>query len=179
MRCPRGGRDVKNVLQAIAFNREKLAHGQPAEQAVALCWLLHTIGDLHQPLHATAAFSSPAFDPASDPHGDQGGNAIHLGEHRNLHALWDAVPTPAPRRPTTPTSRLISATTAPRPGAETRRFAAGRQRACRQGKVAAGEKDPQQWAREGYELAKDKVYTAEIRQQILAADRGQDKRNTV
>jgi hypothetical protein len=31
--------------------------------------------------------------------------------------------------------------------------------------------DPKQWACESYEVAKEKVYTAEIREQILAADR--------
>ena len=29
---------------------------------------------------------------------------------------------------------------------------------------------PKQWARESYDLAKEKVYTAEVREQILAAD---------
>ncbi|MGA2258660.1 MAG: S1/P1 nuclease [Thermoguttaceae bacterium] len=42
---------VRNVLQAIAFNRERFVHGKPEEKAVALCWLLHTLGDIHQPLH--------------------------------------------------------------------------------------------------------------------------------
>src|SRR5208282_3210615 len=90
--APAAEADVKNVLQAIAFNRERLALGQPDQQAVALCWLLHTIGDLHQPLHATAVFTLHALDPATSPHGDAGGNAIHLGDHGNLHSVWDAAP---------------------------------------------------------------------------------------
>ena len=52
--APADERDVKNALQAIAFNREKFVHGKPAEQAVALCWLLHVLGDIHQPLHGSA-----------------------------------------------------------------------------------------------------------------------------
>ena len=32
------------------------------------------------------------------------------------------------------------------------------------------QKDPKQWARESFELAKEKVYVAEIRKQIIAAD---------
>ena len=94
--APAKERNVANALQAIAFNRDKFVHGKPAEQAVALCWLLHVLGDIHQPLHASAAFSAVALDPVTHPAGDKGGNAIGLGEHGNLHALWDAAPDAAP-----------------------------------------------------------------------------------
>ena len=51
--------------------------------------LIHYVGDIHQPLHATSRFS-PDF-----PNGDQGGNAFKLKiDHElvtNLHALWDSV----------------------------------------------------------------------------------------
>ena len=90
--------NVKNVLQAIAFNRERLTHGKADERAVALCWLLHTISDLHQPCHATAAFTVKVLDLAGHPHGDAGANLIRLGEHRNLHSIWDAAPDASPDR---------------------------------------------------------------------------------
>ena len=164
---------VMNVLQAIAYNREKFAHGKPAQQAVALCWLLHTLGDIHQPLHATAVFSAVLLDPAAHPHGDAGGNAIGLGEKRNLHALWDAAPDAAPETGYDPGESFDA------------RYHRAYSRALKQidgllsdailnaqGKLAAGEKDPKQWARESFELAKEKVYVAEIRKQILAADQG-------
>jgi hypothetical protein len=53
----------------------------PAERLLALKFLLHFVGDLHQPLHA------------SDHH-DRGGNCVTLspspdGEVNNLHAYWD------------------------------------------------------------------------------------------
>ena len=66
------------------------------ERAVALCWVEHLIGDIHQPLHASALFS-PQF-----PHGDKGGNdealapgavagdPLESAAHpHKLHALWD------------------------------------------------------------------------------------------
>ena len=56
-------------------------HTAPAERAVALKFLVHFVGDLHQPLHAA-------------DHDDHGGNCVLLsapgaGGARNLHAYWD------------------------------------------------------------------------------------------
>ena len=53
----------------------------PAERLLALKFLIHFIGDLHQPLHTA-------------DHGDRGGNCISLspspdGQDDNLHAFWD------------------------------------------------------------------------------------------
>lgn len=66
------------------------------ERAIALCWIEHLVGDIHQPLH-TASLYSPAF-----PKGDRGGNSENLSaaqvagdpiekaaRPRRLHALWD------------------------------------------------------------------------------------------
>ncbi len=93
---PDDEKNVKNILQAIPFNRERFAHGKPAEQAVALCWLLHLLGDIHQPLHVCSAFSVRALEPEHHHQGDGGGNAIILADKRNLHAVWDAAPDDSP-----------------------------------------------------------------------------------
>lgn len=48
--------------------------------------LVHFIGDVHQPLHATTRYS------AKYPHGDRGGNLVKViayGKETNLHSLWD------------------------------------------------------------------------------------------
>ena len=161
---------VKNALQAIAFNRQRFARGKPEEQAVALCWLLHVIGNIHQPLHATAAFSLGVLDPAANPHGDAGGNAIRL-EKQNLHALWDAAPDASPDPTYDPNEpydqRYDRAYSRALKQADALLADAGLNA---QGKRAALVKDPQQWVRESYKLAEEKVYVAEIRKQILAAD---------
>ena len=55
------------------------AAATPAERLLALKFLIHFIGDLHQPLHAA-------------DHQDRGGNCIGLTPHgraSNLHAYWD------------------------------------------------------------------------------------------
>jgi hypothetical protein len=49
-----------------------------------LRWLVHVVGDVHQPLHTTQRFSDQF------PTGDQGGNLCLINRtERNLHALWD------------------------------------------------------------------------------------------
>lgn len=59
-------------------------HERPAAQrGLDLAWLLHLVGDLHQPLHTSARVS------ARDPEGDRGGNAFRLGERDNVHRAWD------------------------------------------------------------------------------------------
>ena len=77
-----------------------------ADRAVALCWILHITGDLHQPLHTVALFSRPWF-----PEGDRGGNSIEVEwtpENSNLHAVWDGLPTGMDDlRPTDRTLRSI------------------------------------------------------------------------
>ena len=80
-----------NVVQALKGNllvwRDDTA--ADADKAVALCWILHLTGDLHQPLHNVALFSRAHF-----PTGDRGGNSIAIKRKdgvTNLHAVWDGL----------------------------------------------------------------------------------------
>ena len=66
-----------------------------ADRAIALCWVEHLIGDVHQPLHGASEFTVLL------PAGDKGGNAIYIAgsmyappgngplRPANLHAFWD------------------------------------------------------------------------------------------
>lgn len=75
---------ANNVLTALERARWQLEHeSDAAQRAIALCWLLHLIGDIHQPLHTGGLVSAQLF-----PDGDRGGNAIRIGDS-NLHAVWD------------------------------------------------------------------------------------------
>jgi hypothetical protein len=76
---------VDNVMNALDFNTALLANSQAPmpQRAIALCWVLHLVGDIHQPLHVGSLYSTNRF---SD--GDRGGNGIDTG-NRNLHARWD------------------------------------------------------------------------------------------
>lgn len=94
-----------NVVVAIETQRAILAdRTKPdAERAEALRWLVHLVGDVHQPMHATAR------DSDEHPEGDRGGNDYKLDGRDNLHGLWDGgaeafprfslKPAPEPRDP--------------------------------------------------------------------------------
>lgn len=74
--CP----DGKCVVAAIARQQAVLAsHASDGERLKALKYLVHLVGDVHQPLHAGYA-------------DDRGGNRFQLRAFTrgsNLHALWD------------------------------------------------------------------------------------------
>jgi S1/P1 nuclease len=57
----------ENILRAVAQNTRILRTGSDPKRGIALSWLFHLIGDIHQPLHAVQLFSREY------PHGDRGG----------------------------------------------------------------------------------------------------------
>ena len=79
--APRDCRDGDCVVGAIERQEAVLASQAPdAEKLVALKYLVHFVGDVHQPLHAGYA-------------DDKGGNAFQVrfeGRGTNLHAVWDS-----------------------------------------------------------------------------------------
>jgi hypothetical protein len=80
---------VPNAQTQIVAFRATLASTQPDElKSYDLVWLLHLVGDIHQPLHATARITQ------SDPKGDAGGNKVKLlgDAASNLHSYWDDLP---------------------------------------------------------------------------------------
>ena len=76
-----------NAQERIALFRQVLASGSDdGLKSYDLAWLLHLVGDVHQPLHDVARVS------ASDPEGDAGGNLVKLDcEKCQLHAFWDGL----------------------------------------------------------------------------------------
>jgi hypothetical protein len=82
------GKPPANILQAMEWATALLknADAPAADRAIALAWLEHLVGDLHQPLHACALFGR------SYPRGDRGGNLVAVKYHgnlTNLHTFWD------------------------------------------------------------------------------------------
>jgi hypothetical protein len=122
------------VIAQIERDQRLLAdtHLNPRERLMALLFLVHFVGDLHQPLHA------------SERDGDQGGNRlkVHYGAvpHTNLHSVWDGLL--ADRAISTPpgNARGLLAGTTPESRA-----------AMAQGSVT-------DWARESWEVSRDTVY---------------------
>jgi S1/P1 Nuclease len=132
-----------NIMQAIAHSQSIVVDpgAKPQDRALHLSWLIHLVGDLHQPLHTTALFSRQLF-----PDGDQGGNKIPTEQRKNLHSLWDGLPGSS-------------------------EFAATRNRAIRLlgdpkmrelGERAAANQDVKAWLEESHQQAKAVAYDGEV-----------------
>jgi len=124
------------IVDKLAEFSQELANPatSPAERLLALKFVLHFVGDIHQPLHD------------SDNH-DKGGNCVllSLGGPRqvNLHGYWDTVVV----RNLGEDPRTVATTLAGRITPEDK---------------AAWEKgDPKSWAQEAFDIAKAKVYTVD------------------
>jgi hypothetical protein len=140
---------------ATEIPRLAAALGDPAAsddaKSYALTWLLHLVGDVHQPLHCAERYD------AALPKGDRGGNRIKItgatqpvpcddprycpyGPPENLHYFWDDLAgagyAPAP----------VRAAAAKLPAADPKAAAA----------------PPAVWFAEGFELARTVVYAAPI-----------------
>ena len=82
-----------HIVESIQLAMRQLRAGGdvPAgEKAISLCWLLHLIGDVHQPCHAGSLVTAGRFPL---PEGDRGGNNVLVageGRRGNLHAVWDS-----------------------------------------------------------------------------------------
>jgi len=75
--------DAENIIKALNEDIQILKTSTDDKaKAQALRFLIHFVGDIHQPLHATTRVTK-AF-----PNGDRGGNDFHLDNER-LHAYWD------------------------------------------------------------------------------------------
>jgi S1/P1 Nuclease len=80
-----------NILTALQQNRTLLdTPGTTAKKAIALTWIFHLMGDIHQPLHSLKAVS--AQFPL--PEGDRGGTRFYIRAAAgrstiSLHKYWD------------------------------------------------------------------------------------------
>jgi hypothetical protein len=74
-----------NAQERIALFRTVLAStSADGLKSYDMTWLLHLVGDVHQPLHASTRVSS------TDPEGDAGGNLVKLDCSKcELHFFWD------------------------------------------------------------------------------------------
>ena len=84
--------EPENIVKALQDNVEILKTSTDENaQAQALRFVIHFVGDIHQPLHCTAKVSS------AHTHGDKGGNLFKIKvigangklKDTNLHSYWD------------------------------------------------------------------------------------------
>jgi plasmid stability protein len=137
-----------NIITALDYNTTVLADDNraPAERAVALCWVLHLIADIHQPLHTGSLFSAGVFK-----RGDRGGNGIAT-DAGNLHSRWDRSLSAAGLVETLPLVLQELAAIAPT-------------------EIQTMASDWSQWMAESREILLTNVYTEVMRTEIAAADR--------
>lgn len=77
--------EATNIVLALEYNLGVLNNrlSTSPQKAVALCWVLHLVGDIHQPLHSGSLISNTLFAT-----GDRGGNGIPT-PGGTLHSTWD------------------------------------------------------------------------------------------
>lgn len=125
-----------------------------SERAVALCWILHLVGDAHQPCHAGSLYAR-AF-----PDGDRGANMIPTKQMKNLHALWDGL-----------LGSKYDAGDIRRRCEAIRSDSAGWKAADAAATTARG-LDPLMWLEESANAGRSYVYTTEILDPVEAVSRG-------
>lgn len=73
--------------QIGVFRKVLASNSKDALKSYDLSWILHLVGDVHQPLHCTTRII------AGEPDGDQGGNLVKLSASPGkLHFYWDDLP---------------------------------------------------------------------------------------
>jgi len=99
--APKDRKDIKldpiNAVERLTLFRPLVACGTaacgtpPSERAMKLAWILHMVGDIHQPLHTSGRLST---QPDEKLTGDQGGNLFKLNpddKAKVLHSFWDGI----------------------------------------------------------------------------------------
>lgn len=84
------GKAVEKIAEFVKLLQNPSAPAE--EKAIALAWIEHLVGDVHQPLHTSARVTE------LEPKGDQGGNLFLLTpkdtpreKSENLHWYWDSM----------------------------------------------------------------------------------------
>jgi hypothetical protein len=83
-------RPADNVLYGIAECQKTLsdASADPELRAAMISYLIHLVGDMHQPLHCESLFNE------TYPGGDKGGNDFYVKPGQRgirLHGIWDGL----------------------------------------------------------------------------------------
>jgi hypothetical protein len=86
----RQGKPAGQALESLELHAAMLASPEtsPSERALALCWVMHIVGDIHQPLHTADLFSEDF------PTGNAAGALSYVEDPLGpttmpLHVLWD------------------------------------------------------------------------------------------
>jgi hypothetical protein len=85
------GRPAGQAIEAADLNFAVLSNHEstPSERALALCWVLHIVGDMHQPMHVSDLYSEEF------PTGNAAASLSYVDDPLSdttipLHILWDS-----------------------------------------------------------------------------------------
>lgn len=144
----RGDAPAGQALEALTLNFAVLSNpeAKPAERATALCWILHLVGDIHQPMHVTDLFSKEF------PAGNAAGTTVYVTDPLSkkkgtmpLHMLWD--------------SNTVRSTELEHVDGHTRKFVKKYPRSALAELKAHGKPDAfQEFAKESHKIAVDFAY---------------------
>lgn len=132
-------------------------------KSIAMRNLIHFVGDIHQPLHTTGQFSKEL------PDGDQGGNLFLIQRYdtaswNNLHFVWDHLFDQG----TEVFSPLTEAQYSEISGFASKIMAEFTYESLQD--QIEGSSQPEDWAKEGYELCKNFVYVGIVENEKLPSD---------
>jgi hypothetical protein len=142
----RKGRTAGQAIEALVLNFAMLSstESNPTERVVALSWLLHLVGDIHQPLHVSDQFSKKF------PNGNGAGTQEYVADPLQdsvipLHMLWD--------------SNFLRSTRIEDINSNAQKFVKEFPRSAYPELTAIdGQVDFEGWARESYKVAVDFAY---------------------
>jgi len=151
------------LLRALAACTTPRCGTRPPQRAIALAWILHLVGDIHQPLHTSARVTA-RFD---ERQGDQGGNLfiLDLGPPvLRLHGYWDGiVDRVMPRGANESNAAYI--------GRMAALFTQRHPRSALVADLAPGQYEA--WAREGFETTKASVYPVTLKRGEIPSEQYQ------
>ena len=172
------------IVQAIELCKKVLGDTTQSDvdRAIAICWLAHLVADAHQPCHAGSLYSPVAF-----PDGDRGANSIPVkgqGQIRNLHAFWDSL-LGSKATPQSVSQRVMELrdvewsdvignldSESPTASSGTLVKSGAQQRTGIKSILASDSAMPHDWVIEGRRIAALMIYSAPLRAQVLATERG-------
>jgi hypothetical protein len=147
-----GGLALEKIIE---FVKLESSGAKDADRAIALAWLEHLIGDIHQPLHASARITE------QEPKGDQGGNLFLLtpvgtprDKQENIHWFWDSI---VVRNDPNDKDECDADYIDPIARDIMKKYPLAKM----ESRLALG--DPEQWKRESFEIASTKVYTPDLK----------------
>src|SRR6185503_6641561 len=147
-----GGLALEKIIE---FMKLESSDARDSEKALGIAWLEHLIGDLHQPLHASARVT------ATEPKGDQGANLFLLtpvgtprDKQENLHWFWDSI---VVRNKPNERDECDADFVDPIARSIMKKYSFQEM----ESRLALG--DPERWKRESFEIASTRLFQADLK----------------